>query len=235
MSAVLALRHVPFEDLGYFESVLADRGLGVRYVDAVTDDLAVIDAVRPDLVVVLGGPIGAYEDAAYPFLGDELRLIEHRLRANRPTLGICLGAQLIARALGARVHPGSVKEIGWAPLTLTEAGKRSPLRFIAQGGGIVLHWHGDTFELPDGAVHLASSALYENQAFSWGQSALALQFHAEAGGRGLERWFVGHAAEIGAQPGLSVAVLRADTARFTPAVTAAGQAFFDAWLTSVGL
>jgi GMP synthase (glutamine-hydrolysing) len=197
--------------------------------------LAVIDAVRPDLVVVLGGPIGAYEDAAYPFLGDELRLIEHRLRANRPTLGICLGAQLIARALGARVHPGSVKEIGWAPLTLTEAGKRSPLRFIAQGGGIVLHWHGDTFELPDGAVHLASSALYENQAFSWGQSALALQFHAEAGGRGLERWFVGHAAEIGAQPGLSVAVLRADTARFTPAVTAAGQAFFDAWLTSVGL
>jgi GMP synthase (glutamine-hydrolysing) len=235
MSAVLALRHVPFEDLGYFESVLADRGLGVRYVDAVTDDLAVIDAVRPDLVVVLGGPIGAYEDAAYPFLGDELRLIEHRLRATRPTLGICLGAQLIARALGARVHPGSVKEIGWAPLTLTEAGKRSPLRFIAQGGGIVLHWHGDTFELPDGAVHLASSALYENQAFSWGQSALALQFHAEAGGRGLERWFVGHAAEIGAQPGLSVAVLRADTARFTPAVTAAGQAFFDAWLTSVGL
>jgi len=233
----LALRHVPFEDLAYFESVLADRGLGVRYVDAVTDDLAAIDAVRPLLLVVLGGPIGAYEDTAYPFLGDELRLIEHRLRANRPTLGICLGAQLMARALGARVYPGPVKEIGWAPVTLTEAGRRSPLRFIGEGesGGVVLHWHGDTFDLPDGAVHLASSALYENQAFSWGQSALALQFHAEAGGRGLERWFVGHAAEIGAHPGLSVAALRADTERFTPSVKAAGQAFFSAWLTSVGL
>lgn len=237
MSDVLALRHVPFEDLAYFESILADRGLGVRYVDAVTDDLAAIDAVRPALLVVLGGPIGAYEDTAYPFLGDELRLIEHRLRANRPTLGICLGAQLMARALGASVYPGQVKEIGWAPVTLTEAGRRSPLRFIgeSEGGGVVLHWHGDTFDLPDGAVHLASSALYENQAFSWGQSALALQFHAEAGGRGLERWFVGHAAEIGAQAGLSVAALRSDTERFTPSVTAAGQAFFSAWLTSVGL
>ena len=237
MSDVLALRHVPFEDLAYFESILAERGLGVRYVDAVTDDLAASDAVRPPLVVVLGGPIGAYEDTAYPFLGDELRLIEHRLRANRPTLGICLGAQLMARALGASVYPGQVKEIGWAPVTLTEAGRRSPLRFIAEGesGGVVLHWHGDTFDLPDGAVHLASSALYENQAFSWGQSALALQFHAEAGGRGLERWFVGHAAEIGAQAGLSVAALRSDTERFTPSVTAAGQAFFSAWLTSVGL
>ena len=237
MSDVVALRHVPFEDLAYFESILTDRGLGVRYIDAVTDDLAAIDAVRPLLLVVLGGPIGAYEDTAYPFLGDELRLIEHRLRANRPTLGICLGAQLMARALGARVYPGPVKEIGWAPVTLTEAGRRSPLRFIgeSEGGGVVLHWHGDTFDLPDGAVHLASSTLYENQAFSWGQSALALQFHAEAGGRGLERWFVGHAAEIGAQPGLSVAALRADTERFTPSVTAAGQAFFSAWLASVGL
>ena len=235
MSEVLALRHVPFEDLAYFETVLAERGLGVRYVDAVTDDLAAIDAARPCLVVVLGGPIGAYEDAAYPFLGDELRLIEQRLGANRPILGICLGAQLMARALGARVYPGPVKEIGWAPLTLTDAGRRSPLRFIAEGGGIVLHWHGDTFDLPDGAVHLASSALYENQAFAWGPSALAMQFHAEAGGRGLERWFVGHAAEIGAQPGLSVAALRADTERFTPSVTAAGQAFFSAWLTSVGV
>ena len=235
MSGVLALRHVPFEDLAYFETVLADRGLGVRYVDAVTEDLATIDAVQPDLVVVLGGPIGAYEDAAYPFLANEIRLIEHRLRSNRPILGICLGAQLMARALGSRVYPGPVKEIGWAPLTLTEAGRLSPLRFIGEGGGVVLHWHGDTFDLPDGAVHLASSALYQNQAFAWGRSALALQFHAEAGGRGLERWFVGHAAEIGAQPGLSVTALRADTERFTASVTAAGQALFNAWLNSVGL
>lgn len=235
MSTVLALRHVHFEDLGHFEPVLVERGLSVTYIDAVTDNLSAIDAAGPRLIVVLGGPIGAYEERIYPFLADELRLIEHRLRHNRPIIGICLGAQLMARALGARVYPGPVKEIGWAPLSLTEAGRQAPLKFLDAGSTAVLHWHGDTFDLPLGAVHLASSAVYENQAFAWGHAALALQFHAEAGGLGLERWFVGHAAEIAAHPGLSVSLLRQASQRWTPAVTAAGQAFLRAWLAGVGL
>ena len=113
---VLAIRHIAFEDLGSFAPVLTKRGFDIDYVEA-AEGLHDVDGSTPALLIVLGGPIGAYEDASYPFLKNELRLLERRLAAGRPTLGICLGAQLMARALGARVYPGPRKEIGWAPLT----------------------------------------------------------------------------------------------------------------------
>src|SRR6185437_10303176 len=146
MSTILALRHIAFEDLGSFERVLKARGEVIRYIDAATDDFAVLPHDAPAPLFVLGGPIGAYEEALYPFLIDELRFIEKRLAARLPIFGICLGAQLIARALGARVYPAPVKELGWAPITLTGAGTRSVLKPL--GSGPVLHWHGDTFDLP---------------------------------------------------------------------------------------
>jgi GMP synthase (glutamine-hydrolysing) len=139
------IRHVAFEDLGIFREVLAARGYAVRYLEAGVDDLAG-PLASADLAVVLGGPIGVYETERYPFLVTELRALERRLAAGRPTLGICLGAQLIAAALGARVYPGGKKEIGWAPVALTAAGRASPL--AALEGRPVLHWHGDTFDLP---------------------------------------------------------------------------------------
>lgn len=108
----VVIRHVPFEDLGTFEGVLAGRGYTVAYREAGVDDLAAIDPTEPDLLIVLGGPIGAYEEAEYPFVMDEVRLLERRLAVDRPTLGICLGAQMMARALGARVYPGGRQEIG---------------------------------------------------------------------------------------------------------------------------
>ena len=171
---VLAIRHVDFEHLGTFEAALARRGYAVRYVDAATDDIAALDALAPRLLVVLGGPIGAYEEALYPFLLGELRLIERRLAAGMPILGICLGCQLIARALGARVYPGKAKEIGWSPIALTEAGRASPLAHLAGCDHRVLHWHGDTFDLPDGVELLASTKLTAHQAFRRGTNALAL-------------------------------------------------------------
>ena len=115
----VAIRHVHFEDLGAFDDVLCGHGYDVRYCDAGIDDIGEVDPLAPDLIIVLGGPIGAYEELAYPFLGQELALLEGRLTAARPTLGICLGAQLIARALGARVYPAPAKEIGWGELQLS--------------------------------------------------------------------------------------------------------------------
>ena len=146
MKTALAIRHLHFEDLGTLEPLLREMNYQVQYVDAVLDDLATLDVESPDLLVVLGGPIGAYDDALYPFLAAELQLLRRRLASARPLLGICLGAQLIARALGANVYPLGRKEIGFAPLTLTDAGRASPL--AALEGVAVLHWHGDQFDIP---------------------------------------------------------------------------------------
>jgi len=231
----VAIRHVAFEDLGLLAPLLADRGHRVRYVEAGVEDIGGIDTLAPDLLIVLGGPIGATDDADYPFLADEARLLERRLAADRPTLGLCLGSQLMARALGARVYPAGAREIGWAPVTLTDAGARTCLRHLGGADTAVLHWHGDTFDLPAGAVRLAATPICENQAFGYGRHALALQFHAEAAGPNLERWFIGHTLEIAGTPGVSVAGLRADSARWSPTLAERGRHCFTEWLDGVGL
>jgi len=153
----VAIRHVAFEDLGLLAPILTERGYDVEYVGAAGDDLSIGEIWDADLVVVLGGPIGAYEEDAYPFLTTEIEKLEKRLAANRPTLGLCLGAQLMARALGVSVYPAGGKEIGWAPVTVTEPGRAGPVSHLAPERTQVLHWHGDTFDLPAGAERLAST------------------------------------------------------------------------------
>ncbi|HEX6997958.1 MAG TPA: glutamine amidotransferase [Gammaproteobacteria bacterium] len=233
MPYTVALRHVAFEDLGSLEPILRARGHSVRYVEAPVDELSDPDIAAADLLVVLGGPVGVYEDDRYPFLRAEKALLERRLAAGRATLGICLGSQLMASALGARVYPSGAKEIGWAPVDLTAEGARSCLRHL--DGTAVLHWHGDTFDLPNGAVRLASTPLCVNQAFSFEKHGLALQFHVEAGGRALERWFVGHTVEIAATPGVEVANLRGDTERWTPLLEPRARACLEEWLAENAL
>jgi GMP synthase (glutamine-hydrolysing) len=231
--STVALRHVPFERLGLLAPLLAERGHAVSYVDVPVDGLEHVDSQEPDLLVVLGGPIGVYENDDYPFIDAEVALIEKRLARGMPVLGICLGSQLMAKALGARVYASGVKEIGWAPIQLTDEGRASCLRRLENTA--VLHWHGDTFDLPAGATRLASTRACANQAFSYGTHALALQFHAETAGVAVEGWLVGHTGEIARTPGISVKTLRADTALCTPAVERAGTACFAQWLTSAGL
>lgn len=231
MKNLIALRHVPFEDLDNFAAPLGARGYAISYREAPVDDLAAPDLALADLLVVLGGPIGAYEEALYSFLKPELALIEKRLQQGRPVLGICLGAQLMARALGARVYPGK-KELGWAPLELTEAGRRSPLRFI-EPAMKVLHWHGDTFDLPAGAEHLGATEPTPHQAFALGRHALGLQFHIEASAPGLERWYVGHALEIATTPGVGLASLREDAVLCAPRLAASAQAALNSWLDGI--
>jgi GMP synthase (glutamine-hydrolysing) len=202
-------------------------------LEAGIDDLAGVETLNADLVIVLGGPIGAYEENSYPHLIQEMRLLERRLAADAPTLGICLGAQLMARVLGGSVYPGEHKEIGWAPLVLSEAGERSALVHLSGNRTAVLHWHGDTFECPDGATHLAATAMHVNQAFSWRKRCLALQFHPEVTLRGFERWLIGHACEIGMTPGCGVAQLREDTQRYTVQLQLQAQKVWHAWLSDL--
>lgn len=225
MKVAVAIRHIAFEDVGTLEPVLDEAGYSLTYLEAGVDDLAAAEACN--LLIVLGGPIGVYEVEAYPFLVRELDLVRRRLAADQPTLGLCLGAQLIAQALGARVYPGPAKEIGWAPLSFLA----EELREL--DGVAVLHWHGDTFDLPVGAKRLASTALTPNQAFSVGRNLLALQFHAEPEARMFERWLIGHTCEIGAA-GLSPVTLRADAQTYAAGLEAAGLALFRGWIGNLG-
>lgn len=228
--SAIVIRHVHFEDLGTLEPVLRERGYQVRYADPALGELASLDTVAPDLLVVLGGPIGAFDDDAYPFLAGELELVRRQLAVARPLLGICLGAQLIARALGARVAPMGVKEIGFAPLALTDAGQASALAAIEATP--VLHWHGDQFDIPPGATRLAATATCANQAFAVGAAVLGLQFHLEADASRIERWLVGHASEL-AQAGIDPRQLREQARLAGTRLAAAAAAVMHAWLDGI--
>jgi len=234
VSTALAIRHLAFEDLGSFAPLLRRRGFTVAYRDAGLDDLSGRDLLDADVLIVLGGPIGVYETRAYPFLRDEIRLIDRRLAAHRPVLGICLGAQLMAKALGARIAKGRRKELGWGPVTLSQAGEVSPLAALDPRTS-VLHWHGDTFDLPKGATLLASNKHYPHQAFAWHHHGLALQFHVEVTAPGLERWLIGHTLEIATTKGVDVAALRRQTRRYAPRLEERAPRILRAWLDQAGL
>lgn len=230
MKTAIAIRHLDFEDLGTLKPLLTARGYAVHYLDAATDDLRTVDLAAADLLVVLGGPIGAFDEARYPFIADELALIRQRLGSQGPMLGICLGAQLIARALGAGVASMGVKEIGFAPLTLTLEGEASPLAALGQVP--VLHWHGDRFDMPAGATRLAGTAICANQAFSVGRQVLALQCHLEVDIEQIERWLVGHACEL-VQAGIDPRTLRAEARARSADLPLAAEALFSTWLDGI--
>jgi GMP synthase (glutamine-hydrolysing) len=231
MVHVLAIKHVPFEDLGSLGEELTVRGFEVQAVEAATPELKSADLLAPELVVVLGGPIGVYDTDAYPFLTMEIARLRDRLSRRLPTLGICLGAQLMAAALGAPVYPGRRgKEIGWPAVRPGDDVQACPaIEDLLAPGVQVLHWHGDTFDLPDGAAHLAASEIYPNQAWSLGERILALQFHAEVTASNLERWYVGHACEL-ATARVDIVQLRADSRELAPTLYPAAQSFFRRWL-----
>jgi GMP synthase (glutamine-hydrolysing) len=228
MNSTIVLRHVPFEDLGAFTSVLEGRSSALNIYDVGVVDMWTLDPIKPDLLVVLGGPIGVYEEETYPFLLDETAFIARRIEADRPTLGVCLGAQLIAKATGARVYPNGMKEIGLAPITLTEAGRTSCLAPFVDDP-VALHWHGDTFDLPRRATLLASTNACTNQAFALGSNIIGFQFHPEAGGPGFERWLIGHAVELSAA-GIDIPLLRADASHYGASLARKAEIVLTTWL-----
>ncbi len=230
MHNAIAISHVSFEDAGTLEDVLKERGTALRYLQAGVEDLSA--AHDADLLIVLGGPIGVYEVERYPFLSQEFAAIETALKRGTPIIGICLGAQAIAAVLGSRVYPSREKELGGGLNSLSGEGRASPLAALGETGFRVLHWHGDTFDLPSGATRLAETAITPNQAFAYGPNVLALQFHVEPRARELERWLIGHTMELAAAD-IDLAQLRADTARLGPGLERASTKLFGDWLGAV--
>ena len=179
MSKIWVLQHTACETLGTIGDALEAEALAWQYVRVFEGKPVPGEIGDGGGLIVMGGPMGVYEQDRYPHLKDELRLIESALKAGRPILGICLGSQLLAAALGATVSKGQRKEIGWYPIRLGEAAAGDPLWRGAPREFMALHWHGDVFELPSGAVNLASSELTAHQAFRYGKSAYGLLFHLE--------------------------------------------------------
>jgi GMP synthase (glutamine-hydrolysing) len=175
----MVLRHTPVEGLGLLGNALREVGVHHRYLDLAKGEPLPRDLRTIGGLIILGGPMAAYEVDRHPFLNAELGLIERTMTAGRPMLGICLGAQMIAQVLGARVYKGERPEVGWGPVELTADGRDDPLLVDVDSPLTVFHLHGDTYELPPDARNLARTKAYEQQAFSWGDLVYGFQFHLE--------------------------------------------------------
>jgi GMP synthase-like glutamine amidotransferase len=173
------LQHVPFEALGYFENVLLKKGHAITRTRLFEGD-PFPETETVDLLIVMGGPMGVFDEDAYPWLAAEKRFIKAAIDSGKTVLGVCLGAQLIADVLEARVFPNGHREIGWFPLRPSEEIARTSLGPVFQRTATVFHWHGDTFDLPEGAVPVGSSDACRHQGFMLGSRVVALQFHLES-------------------------------------------------------
>jgi GMP synthase-like glutamine amidotransferase len=189
---VLVLKNVSHEGPGTIEDFLRAKSIQYRIVElSMADKVANGEAYTH--LVMMGGPMAVYEMDRYKFLATGADLLKRFIEADKAALGVCLGAQMMAHVLGGRVYPGGQKEIGWYNVDITPEGMRDPVfKCLSVGGrpiAEVFQWHGDTFFLPEGAVRLASSPVYPNQAFRWGRKAYALQFHIEVTPAIIAGWF----------------------------------------------
>jgi GMP synthase-like glutamine amidotransferase len=177
-SHVVVLRHVPFEGLGRIADVLRARSISFRYTEAYDNDVVLPPITDAAGLIIMGGPMSVNDDV--PSIRQEAGYVAGAIALGKPVLGICLGAQFIAKSLGARVYRNAVKEIGWAPIYWTEAARRDRLFSGLERPETVLHWHGETFDLPKGAELLAWSDNCRHQAFRVEDRVYGLQFHLEA-------------------------------------------------------
>lgn len=203
MKRLLVCQHVPFEILGTLNPMLKNAGLRIRYVNFGRHPDAQPDLRGYDGLVILGGPMNVDQVDTHPHLATELGMVRQALAMDIPTLGICLGAQLIAKALGARVKQNAVKEIGWYDVSVTPEGKKDPLFGHFDESEKIFQWHSDTFEIPEGGVHLAESPTCHSQAFRVGRHMYGFQFHMEVDEPLIARWLnvPVHKAEIESAPG----------------------------------
>ena len=231
---VLVLQHIACEPPGVFEDVLRERGAELHRVE-LDEGEQLPDWREFDAIVAMGGPMSVNDDADQPWLTAEKTLVGEAVRAGTPYWGVCLGVQLLASSLGARVYPGPEPEVGLLPVSMTGEARSDPVFGEAPHELVTLQWHGDTFDLPDGAVRLASSPAYANQAFRF-ERAYGLQFHLEVSAEMAREW-----AEV---PAYVASLERTLGAERAPAFLAAieqradamrdeGRALFERWLDRV--
>jgi GMP synthase (glutamine-hydrolysing) len=188
-------QHVPYEGLGNIEGWIKSKKYSLSATRFYTAD-PLPQLAEIDLLIIMGGPMGAYDDKKYPWLTAEKQFIQESINAGKKVLGICLGAQLIAMVLGAKVYPHIHKEIGWFPLKVTEEGMESKVFNDFPNEFLAFHWHADTFSFPRGAARLAETVACRNQAFSYGDKVIGLQFHLDAKRENIEQWIGNGAAEL---------------------------------------
>jgi GMP synthase (glutamine-hydrolysing) len=231
MKPILALRNVPHEGLGLLAGVCTERGLAHEVLDMPGHELRSFDPGDWAGLVVLGGPMNVDEVDRYPFLADEVRWLGQSVAAGIPVLGICLGAQLLAKASGARVYPNAVKEIGWYNVDWTGNAAVDTL-FAGYGASSeVFQWHGDTFDLPQNATLLAASPQCRNQAFRVGKSAYGLQFHIEVTAPIIAEWLEepGNCGELAGLDYIDPPAILAATPARLPAMTELGRTVLGRW------
>jgi GMP synthase (glutamine-hydrolysing) len=225
MEEVLVFQHDPFEDLGFFAQVLEKERASYRTLRLFHGEMPGADLQHIAALIILGGPMGIDDEEKFPFLRWEKKIIRAALDESVPILGVCLGAQLIAGALGSRVYPGPVSEIGWSPISITPHGQVDSLLGYLPENATVFQWHSDGFDLPPGAVCLASSRHYGTQAFRLGKSIYGLQFHLEVTSRMIERWIGERSKELASAPYVSPEKILADTKNYAPTSKYYGERF----------
>ena len=225
---LLVLQHHSCENLGSIAGALQLAHVAPRYIRSDAGEAVPAELGEAAGLIVMGGPQSVYEDDRFPYLRDEMRLIEDALRRERPVLGTCLGSQLLASALGAKVYAGERKEIGWFPVVLTDVAMTDPLFVGVPHTFIACHWHGDVFELPRGAAHLASSALTRHQAFCHGKNAYGLLFHLEVSESQIAEMVTLFADELHAA-GVDARALLTQTRKNVVAAQRIGASVYQRW------
>lgn len=188
MPRILVFQHVAHEILGTLDPLLKKYGFRIRYVNFGRENYRIPELSNYNGLVILGGPMNVDQVDDYPYLVPEVEAIKYAVDLGIPTLGICLGSQLIAKALGARVYKNDSKEIGWYRVHTTDEGSNDPLLENFESAEYIFQWHGDTFDIPPGAVWLARSDLCRNQAFRYGENVYGFQFHLEVDHPMIKRW-----------------------------------------------
>jgi GMP synthase (glutamine-hydrolysing) len=230
MGEVLVFQHDPFEDLGFFAEVLEKQGTSFRTIRLFHGEMPAEDWEQASALIILGGPMSVSDEEQYPFLRWEKTIIRAAIDEAVPLLGVCLGAQLIAAALGSAVYRGSVKEIGWYPIGVTPYGQvDSSLGYIPENA-VVFQWHGDGFGLPAGALRLASSAYFENQAFRLGKNIYGLQFHLEMTAEMIGRWVDERSKDLAQVPYIHPDKIVRDTQIYLPSLKYYAEKFLSEFI-----